>query len=89
MIDETSEKAIRKRIRRILLENEEPRDKDSLLIAITHVCKLLEPIFEAEQWESLQPRLKKLTKDDPISKTVAHSLEEIQNAVTFVVANAG
>jgi len=89
MVDPTEEIAIRTRLRDILLSEKAPRDKDTILIGITHVCNLLKPIFTDSEWESVEPRLHALTKHEVMSQTIAKILELIQQAVLLVVTNAG
>jgi hypothetical protein len=89
MIDPTEEIAIRLRLRDILLRGKAPRDKDTILIGITHVCNLLKPLFTDSEWKDVEPRLHALTQHEVMSKTIARILELIQQAVLLVVTNAG
>lgn len=89
MIDDEEETRVRQRLREILLEGKKPREKDTTLIGITHVCNLLKPLFSDEEWERAEPKIHTLTKDEVMSQTIATSLERIQQAVLFVVTNAG
>lgn len=88
-VDPSEELAVRNRLRDILLAEKAPRDKDTILIGITHVCNLLQPLFTDAEWTTVEPRLHALTKHEVMSQTIAKILELIQQAVLLVVTNAG
>jgi hypothetical protein len=79
------EMEIRQRIRKIVLLNHPPDDKDRALISLVKACSLVNEIFSGEERRQAKKRIKEITEEEKIGKAVSYVVAEITAAVTAVV----
>jgi golgi phosphoprotein 3 len=77
MIDDKVEREDKERIRRIVLDGEEPGSRDVVLISLMRSCNLTCEIFSREEQEKESERIESIARKDLIGRAVYEAIHEI------------
>ena len=80
---------IKSKLKKIVLEGEDPDIESLLLLSLMNSCKLIRVLFiNKKEHKTAKKRIKELTKNIEISEAVSQTLKEIQTAVIFATTSA-
>ena len=80
---------IKSKLKKIVLEGENPDIESLLLLSLMNSCKLIRILFiNKKEHKAAKKRIKELTKNIEISDAVSQTLKEIQTAVLVATTSA-
>ena len=80
---------IKSKLKKIVLEGEDPDIESLLLLSLMSSCKLIRVLFiNKKEHKTAKKRIKELTKNIEISEAVSQTLKEIQTAVIVATTSA-
>jgi len=81
-VDGAPEAKAREKLRRVLLEGNDPDARTAILISLARTCDLLHPLFQKEEKKRADERAKEIGKGEFMGEAVAKALQEVEMATT-------
>lgn len=78
VVDDSEEQEVLTRIRSVIIEGQEPKPRDTVLIALLCVCDLIDKVFSKEELNAHCKRIELVRNMDLISPVVYKIIAEIQ-----------
>lgn len=90
LADPTSENAVKQRVRnRIRMKDVPLTEKDRVLIALIHICRMEDLLLSSEEQETYRERIEEISRHDCIGKAIIDCLDEIQKAILEIRTYSG
>lgn len=86
--DPSVERALRERVRGVLVDGAEPDDRTAALIAIAHASQLGRALVDDVPWSQVKARTKAIAKSDWAAEAVRKSIDGVNAAVTAATVAA-
>ena len=83
--DNHEEVIAKERIRKVLIEGEQPKAWDIDMIALLDACDLLHTLFSKKELEAARERIKDIESRDPIGITVIEAIADVQHTFNEVL----
>lgn len=89
ILDDREEKEVRRRIRDVILREENPGPRDVILVALMDVCQLSYTVFTEEELERVGERIHHVARMDFLGRAMAQAINQIQQAILQIRAYSG
>lgn len=89
LADRDEERIVKRRLRHVILDGDEPSPRDAALLAIVDVCQLGFAIFTREELDLHAERLRTISRSQSVGRAMIDAIGEVQNAILQIRAYAG
>lgn len=76
IVDHREERAVRQRIREVVIERRVPEPQDIAIIALIEACDLMHTLLSPAECKEARPRLSMLDQLDPVGRTIIKAIAE-------------
>jgi hypothetical protein len=87
VIDNQTLREVRLRIMDVLRRDEIPDARDTVIIALAHVCGIFGSLLPSGELQSLLPRIRQISKMDLIAREVTAAVREIESSLTSAMVS--
>ncbi|WP_205697922.1 GPP34 family phosphoprotein [Conexibacter sp. SYSU D00693] len=79
--DPEPERAVRERLRRVLVDGQEPDERDSALVALVYALEREKDVVGREHRKAARKRAKEIAEGDAVGKAVRAAVQQVQGAI--------
>lgn len=89
MIDGRQQQEVKLRVARLLLSDEIPEPRDTMIVALAEACGLLRRVFADEELRRAQERIRQIIRLELLGRTVSTAVEDLQALVVRMAGYTG
>ncbi len=89
LADGRQQQEVRLRIAHLLLSDDIPDPRDTMIVALAEACGLLRRVFSEEELRRSQDRIRQIIRLDLIGRTVSSAIEDLQALVLRMAGYSG
>lgn len=88
VVDGTAEREIRSRILGILLSDDIPSPRDSVIISLAHACGIFRRILSPSEYEDLRARIELIAGLELVTRSVSETIHSVNLAESLAIRHA-
>ena len=89
LVDGRQQQEVKLRIAQLLLSDDIPDPRDTMIVALAEACGLLRRVFSDEELRRSRDRIRQIIRLDLIGRTVSTAVEDLQALVVRMAGYTG